>query len=243
MQAPEQRLGRFFENESVVVLAQDRPVGGQIFAALRMAILRMEIEPGALISELEVGRKFAASRTPVREALAELRAAGLVVTSMGRGNFATKLSRPRIEEARFIRDVIELGGLQAVCAEGLAARDHLALDENLARQRAAIDAQDAVGFWTLDDQFHLLLMQATGYDRMGSILEREKAVLDRLRVLSLHRTAEMERRFSEHREILAAVAAQNSVAACALMRTHLNSVMTALADFEARHAAYFEPVT
>src|ERR1700754_3621136 len=58
-------------------------------AELRRRIMAGAIPPGALLpSEAALTREFGLSRGVVREAMALLRAEGLVVTEMGRGTYA-----------------------------------------------------------------------------------------------------------------------------------------------------------
>ncbi|WP_342076789.1 GntR family transcriptional regulator [Yoonia sp. SS1-5] len=236
----EQRsIGQFFDTATPRPVELDRSVGVQIFEALKLAILRMEIAPGALISETEVGRLFAASRTPVREALAQLRAAGLVVTQVGRGNFATKLSQQRIKEAQFIREALELGNVAALCQNGLDPTHRAALQHNLETQKNCMTAGDKLGFQAVDDQFHMILAQATGHPRMAHILEREKMALDRLRVLSLDVADQMGQLHAEHLAIFQAIDAGEDASARRRMETHLRSVLTTLADVADRHEEYF----
>ena len=58
----------------------ERPAGIQIFDALQSMILTMELPPGQALPEADIGTRFGASRTPVREALQQLRQSGLVTT-------------------------------------------------------------------------------------------------------------------------------------------------------------------
>lgn len=231
--------GRFFEQSATMPLAHDRPVGEQIFDALKRAILRMEIAPGALISETEVAGIFDASRTPVRDALAQLRAAGLVVTSVGRGSFATKLTKASIQEARFIREALELGNIDALCENGLTFHYKGKILQALAAQKDCMQRDDKLGFQHHDDRFHLALADATGFPRVAEILGREKMLLDRLRVLSLDKANHMQQLYEEHLAVYHAIENGDRASARDLMSAHLQSVLTTLTTLEARHREYF----
>lgn len=239
MQKQNPKRGQFFEQAEPLSLAHDRAAGEQIFDALKRAILRMEIAPGALISETEVASLFHASRTPVRDALAQLRAAGLVVTSVGRGSFATKLTKASIQEARFIREALELGIVDALCERGLGFADKGEVLQALAAQQDCIDRDDKLGFQAYDDRFHLALAKATGFPRVAGILEREKMLLDRLRVLSLDQTNHMQELHAEHTAIFQAIEQGDRASARQLMTAHLQSVLATLTSLEARHQDYF----
>lgn len=216
-----------------------RPAGSQIFQALKGAILRMDLPPGCIISENEVGARFGASRTPVREALAQLRDAGLVETLPSRGNFVTKLNEEKIREARFLREALEVANVAHLAAKGLSPEAEAGLEATLAAQERAIAAGDDMAFQREDDAFHLALARATGFPRAAHVLEHEKMQLDRLRVLSLRDRAHLGELLAEHRAILAAIRAHDGPRAVAAAMTHMRSILSVLSTLVDRHAEYF----
>lgn len=67
-------------------LGARRPTGAQrVYAALRHAIIVLDIEPGAALEEERICRQFKVSRTPMREALIRLAGEGLVELEPNRG--------------------------------------------------------------------------------------------------------------------------------------------------------------
>ncbi len=217
-----------------------RPAGIQIFDALKTAVLKMELPPGCFLSESEVGSKFGASRTPVREAFMQLREAGLVTTLPSRGNFVTRLNREKILEARFLREAIEVANVRRLVEIGMEASFKLALQANLAAQGDAIAQENELQFRLMDDRFHSLLAEATEYPRVAHVLEREKMLLDRLRALALRDKGHQRRLLREHREILEAVLSGDLSAAVTKTRCHLSSILETLSSLEARHQDYFD---
>lgn len=216
-----------------------RPAGTQIFDALKTAILRMELPPGCFLSESEIGARFGASRTPVREAFLQLREAGLVTTLPSRGNFVTRLNREKILEARFLREAIEIANVYRLVEVGMKPSFKDALASNLLDQGEAIAQEDELRFRVQDDRFHGLLAEATGYPRVAHVLEREKMLLDRLRALSLRDKDHQKRLLEEHQEMLEAIVTQNLPAAATVTRRHLSSILETLSSLAARHQDYF----
>jgi DNA-binding GntR family transcriptional regulator len=217
-----------------------RPAGSQIFQALKSAILRMELPPGCTLSETELGTRFGASRTPVREALAQLRDAGLVTTLPSRGNFVTRLNEEKIREARFLREALEVANVSHLAAHGLTPEAAAEIEATLAAQAAAIEAGDDMAFQLADDAFHLALARATGYPRAAHVLEHEKMQLDRLRVLSLRDRAHLGELLHEHRAIVAAIRNRDGPRAVAGTLKHLRSILGVLSTLVERHADYFD---
>jgi len=216
-----------------------RPVAEQIHARLKAAILRADLPPGCLLSETEVGLRFGASRTPVRDAFTRLREDGLIVTWPSRGSYVAAISEPAILQAQFLREALELAYVARACETGLSPDARHAIEAMLTAQEAAAQAGDSERFQALDDAFHAALAQATGYERAETLLMREKSALDRLRVLPLSDRAHIGMLLDQHRAIFAAVVAQDAGAARAEMRTHLRAVLGTLNDLKARHADLF----
>jgi DNA-binding GntR family transcriptional regulator len=225
---------------SFPVLDFDRPTSQQIFDALKVAILRTTLPPGCLISENEIGLRFGASRTPVREAFTQLRNDGLIVTRPSRGNFVTKLSEARIREAQFLREALELANVAQLCRKGIPDAALADLQSALTAQAHAIQANDDLAFQDQDDQFHATLARATGFARAETLLVREKMALDRLRVLSLSDGAHKQRLLNEHHAILKTVVAGGQGAAKKMMRQHLRSIFDALSNLIAANRDYFD---
>ena len=236
----ERAIGRFFENDDLPPLDNAQPAGPQIFEALKIAILRMDIAPGSLIPETTIAERFNASRTPVREALARLRESGLVVTSAGKGNFATKLKASEIKEAQFVRQTLETGVVATLCEKGIDDQIRHELESNLSEQASNLSVENTLTFQFLDDEFHRLLAEATGFKRIAMILEREKMVLDRLRVLSLNDEEHVRLLFDEHKAIFQAVVDSDKDEATRMIQQHLKSVLDTLSTLTERHRNFFE---
>lgn len=218
----------------------ERPTEEQIHRKLRSAILNMSLPPGALVSETEIGQAVGVSRTPVRAALASLRSEGLIATRPSRGNYVTLLSTKVIREAHFIRDALEQAVATRLCRNGIASEDLMELNQTLARGFQAIDEQNREEFHRLDDRFHVLLSHATGHTRLPQVLEREKVLLDRLRVLSLVEPAHQRELLADHHEILERIIAKDEVGARIAVSRHLARVLTTLTELKEHHSAYFE---
>lgn len=232
--------GRGLSGIKAFPLAYDRPAGPQIFEAMKLAIMHMDIPPGSLISEADIGALFGASRTPVREAFSQLRAAGLIVTRPSRGNFVTKLSEKRVLESRYLRSAIEMANIRHLCTHGLSDGDKLILQDLLDRQKSAIERNAIIEFQNLDDLFHFKLASATGFTRAADLLENEKMNLDRLRVFSLRDRPHMLGLYEQHRQIFDALCRRDTDQALHEMQQHLHSILATLSTMARDHSEYFE---
>ena len=68
----------------------------EIIDALREAIVTGTLSPGERLIEADLADEFGVSRAPLREAMRELTAQGLLVNIPRKGTFVVKLSRQDI---------------------------------------------------------------------------------------------------------------------------------------------------
>lgn len=226
---------------SLSCIDQSLPAVAQVFDSIKIAILRMQLPPGQMLSESYFAEQFGTSRTPVREALIKLRDAGLVTTRPSRGHFVTLLCEKSIREARFLREAIEVASVRQLCDNAMEDKTRIRLEQNLALQLDAAKEHNDLLFTELDDSFHRTIAEATGYERVVSALEREKLIQDRIRVLALGDQKHLMRLQSEHQEIFEAILNQDKRAAVDATRHHLQSVLNTLSSLMIRHKEYFEP--
>lgn len=172
------------------------------------------------------------SRTPVREALLQLCAEGLLAPVGSRG------FRMRSYTPDEIRDTFEARlALECFAAEQLARQapgdrtTHLAtLTVELNRMLRAAGDNNPDEFLHADEAFHLALFQATGNDLLLSMMENLR---DRIAVLG-HRALAVRGRMqavvAEHRKILAAIQKADAARAREAMAEHLEQTLRELAN-------------
>jgi GntR family transcriptional regulator, transcriptional repressor for pyruvate dehydrogenase complex len=209
-----------------------------------MARLAAEIDSGRLApgarlpTEQELTAAFGVSRTVVREAVAALRAEGLVETRQGVGAFVVRdiQRRPfRIdpEGLRSIGEVVHVMELRTgieVEAAGIAAeRANAAARARIAAALKAIDAALARGQSAIDEDFafHQAIANATGnvnftrfLEFLGRFLIPRQSVRFALKS-ELEQRSYLERIQAEHRAIADAIGSGDVSAARRAMRRHL----------------------
>lgn len=219
--------------------ARSGPARLYVYAALRDAIVRAEIEPGARLSENDLADQLGVSRTPIREALGRLRDDRLVQVVPQLGTFVAKISTQAIADAQFIRESLECaavrGAAERVGEDGIAD-----LEENLRSQERARDSGDLDAFYLLDDALHHELCDLSGHLGVWSVSERAKSHLNRLRRISLGVPDYMAEMLVEHRAVVDAVAGHDPDAAEQALRRHLRMVLREVPRIREDHPDYFE---
>lgn len=75
-------------------------------------IITYQLKPGASIIERDISEAIGTSRTPVREALNQLEADGLVSRLNGKGCFVRKIDLQDVADIYYMRKLLEVGALQ-----------------------------------------------------------------------------------------------------------------------------------
>ena len=219
--------------------ARSGPARLYVYAALRDAIVRAEIEPGVRLSENDLADQLGVSRTPIREALSRLRDDRLVEVVPQLGTFVSKISTQAVTDAQFIREALECAAVR-VAAERVGEEGLAELEENLRSQERARDAEDLDAFYVLDDAYHHKLCDLSGHLSVWPVSERAKSHLNRLRRISLTVPDYLPAMIVEHRAVLDALAQHDPEAAEGALRHHLRMVLREVPRIREAHPDYFE---
>lgn len=187
---------------------------------LEQAILTGSYADGARLDELQLAERFEVSRTPVREALQMLAASNLVELVPRRGAFVRHPGF--VEMVEMFEVMAELEGL---CGR-LAARrmtDGL-LHKLRVAEKGCISARedgDTDAYYRANEQFHMLIYEASGNSFLTGEAKRLHKRLQPFRRLQLRARGRMMQSLEEHRAILAALEAGNGAAAADSLRGHV----------------------
>jgi DNA-binding GntR family transcriptional regulator len=131
----------------------NEPRSERLVDLIRARIVSGELGLGQALSDKELAVQFNTSRTPVREALLELRAAGLIVAYPQRGTYVFDPSSSDIREICEVRGILESGALRLAASRDL---ENLVLRLNycVAHMALAIDSADFVRIEAYDTEFH-----------------------------------------------------------------------------------------
>lgn len=190
---------------------------------------------GTALDEQQLADRFGASRTPVREALRQLAASGLVDMRPRRGVVVTRLTPVRV------MDMFETTAeIEAMCVR-LATFRITPLERsrllNLHDASAAmVAAGDVDAYDSLNRSFHELIYAATHNSFMA-----EQALAIRKRLSAFRRTQLMQSNRiqssrAEHAGVLDAMAEGDGDLAARRMRAHMLNAASALGRYIAEHA-------
>ncbi len=193
------------------------------YAALRQKIVSGELAAGTRLKEREICAELDVSRTPVREALRQLQADGLVTIEPRRGGVVAGISEDEADE------VYALGVLLESYGAGLAARR--IDEEQLAELTRVLDEMDAVlqtdspearsRYLELDSEFHRRIAASTGSRHLRRLLGQVVGLPVLVQAFTHYRHDDLVRSLQQHRTLFAALASRDPEWAEAAMRAHI----------------------
>lgn len=199
------------------------PQGQGAYRRLLDDIRNGTLPPGARLRETELADRLGISRTPVREAIRQLEADGLVVHLPRQGATIRTLDHAEVVELYEMRAVLEgtAARLAARAASDIELAELAALNAELAEAPAGPQARE------VNRQFHRALIDAA---RNRFLLKAMSALQKTLLILgptTLAEPARADAAVSEHAAVLAALRARDGVAAEAAMRGHVEAALSA----------------
>ena len=147
-----------------------------IYQELRERIVFGGFTPGDRLVEAELAAKFGVSKTPVREALLTLEGEGLVVLRPHRGAEVSRLTVAEWNDLIFLRDVLEIGALDAIF-ESMTASHFVRAEAALGEMADAWAEHDYRRYRRAQRQLHHVILGAPGH---ASLPEAAVQLNDRL---------------------------------------------------------------
>lgn len=205
---------------------------------LKDNIIRLELAPGSMLSENELAAQMGLSRTPVREALVELSKVDIVEIYPQRGSAIARIDYDLVEEARFMRLVMEKAVVEQVCRLATPA-DIQELRGNLRRYQEYIAQGDSDGGLDTDNNFHYILFRIARKERIFGLIRNLSIHFDRVRRLSLSAVKDTKV-IADHTAIVDAVEAGDAARAVRLMEEHLTRYQYDAKTMREKYPDYFK---
>lgn len=188
--------------------------------ALENAIVDGRYPPGSRLDPEALAQEFACSRTPIREALQQLEASGLVQVLPKRGTYVSEWSAADLAERFEVMAEVE-----ALCAR-LAARRitdaEMTVFEAVHEScRQLAEAGEVEAYYLRNSDFHHCIYRATHNTFLEQEAMRLHAMLQPYRRMQLQVRNRMARSFAEHDAVVTAIRAGDGDAAAEAMRAHV----------------------
>lgn len=197
--------------------------GNAAYRTLLAEIGAGRLLPGDRLRETELAARLGVSRTPVREAIRQLEADGLVTHVPRQGATVRQLDYAEVMELYEMRMVLEgtAARLAARAAGDIEIDELEAINGELAR------AADAATAFRLNRQFHRALLDAARNRFLRQSMESLQKALMILGPTTLSESDRFEGALGEHAAVLAALRDRDGDRAEQAMRAHIEAASRA----------------
>jgi DNA-binding GntR family transcriptional regulator len=203
-------------------------------------ILSLRLKPGDKLDETRLAERYGTSRTPVREALRQLAAHGLIELRPHRGAAVAKLG---------LRDLVELlevvAELEGACGR-LAAKACLTSDLEVIRQaldhcRTCASAADVQGYKLANEAFHEAICQASRNSCMIQLIRSCRKRIASYRRAQLEQASRIRNSVEDHERIALAIEEGRPEDADRLLQVHILNIGADLRQLITMAAANEQP--
>lgn len=202
---------------------------------IQRAIASGELLPDTVISEVVLARQLKMSRTPVREAINQLVAEGLLEQTPNRGTVVVRLKRQDVIDLYELREALEVYAARKAAQMTLRptdlqrweqfSNDILALRDELRQSgEATLNREQMRRFITSDLSFHNMLMHMSVNARILKVLNDTRLLI---RIFGMERPGydetTLERIHHQHSSIIAAVKSRELETASQILSQHIKT--------------------
>jgi DNA-binding GntR family transcriptional regulator len=204
----------------MTAIKRPRSLTDVVLERLRYDIVSGQFRLGELLSERILAERFGISKSPVREALGQLRVEGLVRVVPQRGAFVFTLSSEGVRQLCEFRRTLEKTSLSLAFEkdQGLLARS---LRDCVAEMAVARAAGDERRYLDLDSVYHKLIFDLCGNGYLADAYALHAGKIAALRTHLSLRPDHTAKSFAEHGQMAEAIAAGDLTTALAILDLHI----------------------
>ncbi|MDI6024689.1 GntR family transcriptional regulator [Corticibacterium sp. UT-5YL-CI-8] len=200
---------------------------------LRARIIDGRFRLGAALSENVLAAELGMSKTPVREALQQLRSEGLVDVLPQRGTYVFRLAADQVELISELRTILEVASVAAAVERNFDTLVE-AMENLMGAMQAAYDDGDTVLYHTLDGDYHDAFIELCGNPYVGDAYSQIRFRIRALRSRLSNEAALNSRSLKDHKRMLELVKARDVPGVQQLLASHIeqtkSSYLAVLAD-------------
>ncbi|MCG8637046.1 MAG: GntR family transcriptional regulator [Desulfobacterales bacterium] len=147
------------------------PLKNKVSNEIQKAILDGRLEPGQRLNEAKIASEMGLSKSPVREAIKELTADGILIAEPYKGTYVKGLSRKEAYELFTLRKALETFAIELILPE-FTPKDMALLEGIIDKMKTAMEKGRQKRLSELDMEFHRSLIKISGHDLLSEIWDK-----------------------------------------------------------------------
>lgn len=212
-----------------VDLQIQKPLRELVYLELKHKILTGEIQTRTRLMEIDLAEKMNVSRTPIREAIRELAADGLVTIEPRRGAYVSEISIQSMIDVFEVRE--DLDGLASYLATQRFTEDEKqALVKVHRLYEMAIESRDKAQIVEYDEKFHDLIVNCSRNQILIEMVEHVQELSLRFRYLYYDDENAFYKIPQKHKAIMEAILAGDAEGARDAADTHIKDLKQYVID-------------
>jgi DNA-binding GntR family transcriptional regulator len=216
-ESPVRRVDRPSSQQAKITRAQE------LRLQLADEIVRGALAPGSPLDETDIARRFNVSRTPVREALRQLAASGLVDARAHRG---AVVARPSIDRLTGMFEA--MAELEAICAslaaERMSAMERHRLEAIHEELRVLSYTGNPERFHEVNERFHNAIYAGSQNGYIAEMTLATRVRVQPFRRAQFRNLGRLAKSHAEHDRVVVAIMRGDKAGAAAAMRAHIELV-------------------
>ena len=198
----------------------------EVVKRLTVSIFTGETPANKRLIAKRLAEELGVSATPIREALVELEAIGLVELAHNRGAVVKPFGRQQLREIYQLRRILETEATRGACGRFMPA--HLGALQFYTQQLIQGDG-GAPAEWlqrglAADRQMHTAIASRCGSERLAYEIGRYDTLIHSLREMAGNRDGALQRSLEQFMAIFEALGAQDVDCAAAAMSAHIEAM-------------------
>jgi DNA-binding GntR family transcriptional regulator len=213
------------------LLAVEQPASraDRVYDALRRAILEGKLPPGRALVERELSEMLGVSKTPVREALKQLRSTGLVEVNAYSGVSVRRIDEKTVAEVYTARSTVEPAAVR-LAVELHGGTGWLGARQALDAAAAMRERGDTASLGIENRRFHRELYGSCGNRLLCEFLDQLQDLTAFVATAGWRLRATFEKEAAEHEAMLEAAIKGDAIRAEQVTRQHIESATCTLRE-------------
>ena len=212
------------------------------YTVIRENLVSLNLAPGSILNDVEIAEALGISRTPVREAINQLKSESEIIEIYPqRGMKVALIDLGMIREVRHFRTVLEMEMIR-ICCRKAEETDLKWFEDSVAMQQFFLERKHPEQTMQLDNEFHKKLYDIAGCGHIHHFIRGMMIHYDRVRTLEMEDESYREA-VEDHDHMVHAMRQKDEDRAAEIMRVHLERGIRYEERIRAKHPEYFKTDT